>query len=145
MVENKTNQSEESVEEFLNVIEHDGKRADNFKILQIMEYITDLTLKMWGDPMIGFGSYHYKYKSGYEGDIFQIGFSPPKSYLSFYLFYGYQHHPLMKKLGKYRGRKACLIVNKLADINEEILYQLIAYGFKISAGGENPYAKIESC
>lgn len=145
MVENKTKQSEESVEEFLNSIEHDGKRSDSFKILQIMKDITNLPPKMWGDAMIGFGSYHYKYKSGHEGDIFQIGFSPRKSYLSFYLFYGYQHHPLMKKLGKYKGGKACLNVNKLTDIDEEILYQLIEYGFKISAGGDNPYAKMESC
>ena len=111
----------------------------------MMEEITGLPPKMWGDVMIGFGSYHYKYDSGHEGDIFQVGFSPRKSYLSLYLFYGYRHHPLMKKLGKHKGGKSCLNINRLADVDEDILYQLIEFGFKSSAGGDNPYAKMERC
>lgn len=145
MAENKTKETNESVEDFLDSIKHAGKRDDSYKILEMMKEITGLPPKMWGDAMIGFGSYHYKYKSGHEGDIFQVGFSPRKSYLSFYLFYGYKHHPLMKKLGKHKGGKACLNINKLADVDEDILYKLIEFGFQSSAGGDNPYAKMESC
>lgn len=145
MAENKTKMTDASVEDFLNSIEHDVKRADSLRILEMMKKITGLEPKMWGDMMVGFGSYHYKYKSGHEGDIFQVGFSPRKSYLSLYLFYGFQHHPLMKKLGKHKGGKACLNINKLADVDEDILYKLIEFGFQSSAGGDNPYAKMETC
>lgn len=145
MAENKTKQTDASVEDFLNSILHDGKRADSYAILEMMKEVTGLPPKMWGDAMIGFGSYHYKYASGHEGDIFQVGFSPRKQYLSLYLFYGYKHHPLMKELGKFKGGKSCLNINKLADVDEDVLYKLIEFGYETSAGGDNPYAKMESC
>ncbi len=145
MAENKTKQTDDSVTDFLNSILHDGKRSDSYEIMEMMKEITGLTPKMWGDAMVGFGSYHYKYNSGHEGDIFQIGFSPRKQYISVYLFYGFQNHPLMKKLGKYKNGKACLNINKLADVDTNILYQLIEYAFEISTDGENPYANTVSC
>lgn len=145
MAENKTKETNASVIDFLGSIEHEGKRADSQKILEMMKKVTGLPPKMWGDVMIGFGTYHYKYESGREGDIFRVGFSPRKSYLSLYLFYGFQNHPLMKKLGKHKGGKACLNINKLADVDEEILYKLIEFGFESSGDGDNPYAKTVSC
>lgn len=145
MAENKTKETDANVDDFLNAIKHDGKRDDSFKILEIMKDVTGLPPKMWGDAMVGFGTYHYKYKSGHEGDIFQVGFSPRKSYLSFYLFSGYKHHPLMEKLGKFKGGRACLNINKLADVDKDILYQLIQFGFEVSAGAHNPYCTMDSC
>lgn len=145
MAENKTKLTDASVEDFLNSILHDGKRSDSYFILEMMKEITGLPPKMWGDVMVGFGSYHYKYNSGHEGDIFQIGFSPRKRYLSLYLFCGFQNHPLMKKLGKFKNGKACLNINKLADVDTDVLHQLVKAAFEIATGGDNPYAKTVSC
>lgn len=129
MAENKTKETEESVEDFLNSIDHDQRRADSFKVLEMMKEITEISAKMWGGAIVGFGSYHYKYKSGREGDSFKCGFSPRKKYLSLYLFYGFQDHKLMKKLGKYKAGKACLNINKLADVDLEILKTLITIAY----------------
>lgn len=145
MAENKTKETDANVDDFLKSIPHDGKRSDSYKILDMMKKITNLSPKMWGDAMIGFGSYHYKYNSGREGDIFRVGFSPRKSYLSLYLFYGFKNHPLTKKLGKHKGGKACLNINKLADVNEDILYKLVEYGYEVSGDAKNPYCTTEKC
>ncbi len=129
MAENKTKENDASVDDFLNAVENDQKREDSYVILEMMKKITGLTPKMWGDSMVGFGSYHYKYISGREGDIFKCGFSPRKQYLSLYLFYGFQKHELMKKLGKYKAGKACLNIKKLDDVDVSILHSLVAITF----------------
>ena len=85
MAEVKTTKNDADIVEFLNSVEHEGKRADSFKIVELMRKVTGLEPKMWGDSIIGFGEYHYRYASGHEGDAPQVGFSPRKQNLTLYL------------------------------------------------------------
>ena len=82
---------------------------------------------MWGSSIVGFGEYHYKYKSGHEGDWFLIGFSPRKQYLTLYIMSGFtRYEKLLGKLGKFKTGKSCLYLNQLSDVNKETLTQLAA-------------------
>lgn len=122
----KTKVNDASVEDFLNTIEHPVKRADSFNLLQMISDITGDTPKMWGDSIVGFDSYHYVYKSGREGEWPIVGFSPRKQNISLYIMPGFSNfEPLLKKLGKHKTSKACLYVNKLADVDLDILKELI--------------------
>jgi hypothetical protein len=126
MAGNKNIKNDASVEDFLNSIEKGTKRDDSFKILEIMKDITKLTPKMWGDSMVGFGSYHYKYKSGHEGDYFLTGFSPRKKNISIYIIPGFKiFKNIMAKIGKHKTSVSCLYINKLSDIDEILLRKLI--------------------
>ena len=126
MAENKTKENDASVEDFLNSIEHDQKREDSYLILEMMRKITGLEPKMWGDSMVGFGRYHYKYKSGREGDYFLTGFSPRKRNISIYIMAGFNNYQdMMAKIGKHKSSVSCLYINKLDDINMSILKKLI--------------------
>jgi hypothetical protein len=126
MSQNKTQVISASVIDFLNKIDHPGKKADAYVVLEMMNEISQQPAKMWGETLIGFDSYHYKYESGREGDFFKIGFSPRKQAISIYLMNGSQANTqLLKKLGKYKIGKACLYVNKLADIELDTLPELI--------------------
>ena len=122
----KTKPTEIKVEDFLNAVDNEKKRQDSYTIIKIMKEITKQEPYMWGPSIIGFGTYHYKYDSGHEGDAPVAGFSPRKDAFSIYImagFTGYQE--LMDKLGKYKMGKACLYVKKLEDIDIEILKELI--------------------
>lgn len=124
--QNKTVENDGSVADFINSIEPDQKRADSNEVLQMMKDITGLEPKMWGTSMVGFGSYHYKYASGREGDYFLTGFSPRKQALTVYIMPGFSsHEKLMSKLGKYKTGKSCLYIKKLDDIDREGLRELI--------------------
>jgi hypothetical protein len=126
MAEIKTKVNEASVEDFLNNIPDEKKRKDSFEVLELMQNVTKQPPKMWGDSIVGFGSYHYKYASGHEGDSCLTGFSPRKQNLTIYINGGFeQHHELMQQLGKYKTGKVCLYVNKLEDINLSVLKKLI--------------------
>ncbi len=126
MADMKTRASDLSVEEYLNKVEDDRKRDDCYAILALMREITDEEPKIWGGSMIGFGSYHYKYPSGHEGDWFLTGFAPRKQNLSLYIMAGFERHgELMQKLGKYKTGKSCLYVKTLDDIDREVLRELI--------------------
>ena len=97
MAEMKTVQTEASVEDFLNLVEDDQKREDCFEIVKMMKQVTKKEPKMWGPSIIGFGSYHYKYESGREGDAPQIGFSPRKQNITLYVLSGSDHeNPLLQ-------------------------------------------------
>jgi len=127
----KTTVNEASVEEFLSKVENEQKRKDSFEIVEIMRQVTKKEPKMWGPAIIGFGSYHYKYESGREGDMPQIAFSPRKQNITLYIGVGDgSDNPLLKKLGKYSTSKACLYIKKLADVDRNVLQQLIADSFK---------------
>jgi Domain of unknown function (DU1801) len=127
MAEIKTKVSEASVEEFLSKVEDERKRRDCFEIVKIMKQVTKEEPKMWGPAIVGFGSYHYKYESGREGDMPQIGFSPRKQNLTLYIGVGNNsENPLLKKLGKYTTGKVCLYIKKLADVDRNVLQELIA-------------------
>lgn len=123
---NKTTATKQSVTAFLNAIEHEQKRADAKKVSAMMRKVTGSRAKMWGSSIVGFGEYHYKYESGREGDSMITGFSPRKQALSIYIMAGFSSYDsLLKKLGKYKVGKSCLYVNKLADVDERVLEQLI--------------------
>ncbi len=122
----KTKVNEISVEDFLNSFEPEQKKSDGFKILQMMQVIAGEEEKMWGTSIIGFGNYHYKYESGHEGDMLKIGFSPRKASLTLYISINLpQNQNLLENLGKHKSGKGCLYINKLSDINESVLREMI--------------------
>jgi len=126
MAELKTKQNDQSVTDFLKAVPDERRRDDSFVILDLMKEITGQEPKMWGDSIIGFGNYHYKYATGREGDWFVTGFSPRKQNLTLYIMSGFdEYDELLKKLGKYKTGKACLYINKLADVEISVIKELI--------------------
>ena len=126
MAELKTKENNASVADFLNSIPDEKKRKDAFEVLELMQDITKEPAKMWGNSIVGFGRYHYKYATGHEGDMCITGFSPRKQTLTIYINSGFEMHgELMKQLGKYKTGKVCLYVNKLEDIKLSVLKKLI--------------------
>jgi hypothetical protein len=126
MAENKTKKTEASVTDFLNSIPDEKKRQDSFILLEMMTRITGLAPKMWGESIVGFGDIHYKYASGREGDWFKVGFSPRKQNLTVYIMDGfpkYQH--LLAKLGKHKTGVSCLYINRLEQIDLNMLREMI--------------------
>lgn len=133
MAENKTRKTGARVEDFLESIENPRRREDGHAILAMMRQITGLEPEMWGPSIIGFGDYHYKYDSGREGDFFLTGFSPRKQNLTLYIMGGLEgHEGLLGKLGKHRTGAACLYINKLADVDVDVLRDLIRISFENS-------------
>ena len=126
MAELKTQPSDDSIEAFLNGVADEKKRQDCFTILELMQQVTDTEPRMWGDSIVGFGSYHYKYASGREGDWFLTGFSPRKQNLTLYIMAGFdQYDALLEKLGKFKIGKSCLYIKKIEDIDLPTLKQLV--------------------
>lgn len=122
----KTVQNDGDVLTFLNHVENEIRKKDSFVLLELLESITQDTACMWGDSIIGFGSYHYVYKSGREGDWFLAGFSPRKQAMTIYMMGGFQQaEELLGKLGKHKRSKGCLYIKKLEDINMDVLAELI--------------------
>ena len=131
MAELKTKLNDASVTDFLNKIEDKEKRADSFEILKLMKQVTKLEPKMWGSSIIGFGSYHYKYASGREGDWMLTGFSPRKQNLTIYIMSGFDRYDeLLKKLGKHSIDKGCLYIKRLSDVDKKVLKKLITQSVK---------------
>jgi hypothetical protein len=126
MAELKTQKNEKNVLEFLDRVEDEKKRQDSLRILALMKEVTRFEPKMWGDSIIGFGEYHYRYASGREGDWFLTGFSPRKQNLTLYIMAGFdRYEDLMKKLGKHKTGKSCLYIKSLEDIDQEVLKTLV--------------------
>lgn len=127
MAKNKTAETNKNVDDFINEFtDFEIKRKDSNTLLQLMEDVSGFTAKMWGPSIIGFGSYHYKYNSGHEGDAPLVGFSPRKAAISLYVFTGLEEHKhLLSGLGKFKMGKACIYVNKLSDIDLQKLRILI--------------------
>ncbi len=122
----KTQLNDANVEEFLAAVENDRRREDSFTVLELMKRVTGEKPRMWGTSIVGFGSYHYRYASGREGDWPRIGFSPRKQSLTIYVMPGFSNYDdLLSRLGKHRTGKSCLYVNKLADVDMDALEQLI--------------------
>lgn len=133
MAENKTRKTGASVEEFLASVENKRRREDGFALLEMMKEITGLEPEMWGSSIIGFGDYHYKYASGREGDIFLTGFSPRKQSLSLYVMDGFDgRDELLDRLGKHRKSVSCLYINKLADVDLDVLRELVRRSYEHS-------------
>ena len=126
LAENKTKAGNASVTEFIDSIGDKQKRADVRKVAAMMRKATGKRAKMWGASIVGYGTYHYKYESGREGDFLITGFSPRKQALTVYVIPGFTHfEALMSKLGKYTTGKSCLYIKRLSDIDEKILERLI--------------------
>jgi hypothetical protein len=123
--ENKTKQTEASVEEYLANIGDETRRADCEALVKLMSGVTRKPPKMWGSSIVGFGSYHYRYASGREGDMCLAGFSTRKADLTVYVITAGQE-ALLKKLGKHKVSKACLYIKRLADVDVKVLRQLVA-------------------
>jgi hypothetical protein len=125
----KTVPTEKKVNDFINATNDPQKIADSFTLIEIMSRLTGKQPKMWGPSIIGFGSYHYKYESGREGDASVTGFSPRKGNLVIYIMPGYQNlDKELSKLGKHTIGKSCLYLKKLDDVNLEILEKIISHG-----------------
>jgi hypothetical protein len=126
MAELKTKVNDQSVTAFLDTVEDEKKRQDCLTLLEMMKDVTGAEPKMWGDSIVGFGTYHYKGKSGREGEWFPVGFSPRKQNLTLYLHGGFDHSEAqLDKLGKFKTGKGCLYVNKLADVDLGILRDMV--------------------
>lgn len=126
MAELKTKPTEQSVEQFLQGVSPEQKRRDCLTLVELMHEITGSEARMWGNNLVGFGSYHYKYASGHEGDSCLTGFSPRKQNLTLYIMGGFDRYgDLMQRLGKYTTGKSCLYLKRLEDIDLSILRELI--------------------
>ena len=128
---NKTQPTSVPVEEFIAAVEHPVRRADAETLLEMFRRATGEEPLMWGPSIIGFGQYHYVYDSGREGDAPAVGFSPRKTNLTLYVL---SDHPaqadLLARLGKHRTSVACLYINKLADVDLDVLEELTAAAYR---------------
>lgn len=125
MAETKTKPTTVSVDEFLEKVDHPQRREDGKKVRAMMERVTGEPAQMWGPSIIGFGSYHYKYASGHEGDACRLGFSPRKAELVLYvLTEAPEQEAMLARLGKHKTGKCCLYIKKLSDVDEGVLEEL---------------------
>lgn len=134
MAENKTQPTAASVDEFIAQIENPRRRADAVTALRIYKEVTGLPPVMWGPSIIGFGSLHYAYETGREGDMPAAGFSPRKANMTFYVgdqFEGAEE--LYAKLGKHKKSVACLYINKLDDVDLDVLHEIIARQYRLDS------------
>lgn len=126
MAELKTRENDGDVLAFLNAVPDESKRVDAQRVMAIMREVTGEEPRLWGDNIVGYGHYHYKYASGREGDWFLTGFSPRKANLTLYITSGFeQFEDLRARLGKHTVGKSCLYVKRLSDLDETTLRELI--------------------
>lgn len=131
MAENKTQPTGASVAEFLAAVEHPTRRADAQRLDRIFREVTGWKPQMWGDSIVGYGSYHYHYDSGREGDFLATGFSPRMKNLVIYIMPGYGNYSnILDRLGRHKLGKSCLYVTRLNNLDEAALRRLIAAGLE---------------
>ena len=129
MPENKTKPTEVSVAEFLNDIPHPTRRADGLALDALFRKVTGYTPQMWGPTMVGYGSYDYVYETGHSGTSLATGFSPRKANLVLYILPGYAKlGDMLERLGKHKIGKSCLYINKLADVDMDVVAEIIRAG-----------------
>lgn len=131
--ENKTKPTAVSPAGYIEALDHPQRKADAKVLLNWFSELTGLKPKMWGPSLIGYGRYHYKYDTGREGDMLMTGFSPRKANLVFYIMPGYEFPAMqdrLARLGKYKTGKSCLYVNKLADIDMDVLGEIVLAGME---------------
>ena len=136
MAELKTRPTQAGVESFLAAVDNPARREDARTVCAMMERITGERPQMWGPSIVGFGRYHYRYDSGHEGDAPRLGFSPRKARLVLYVLTGYMEEgegegegeegELLARLGKHKTGKSCLYINRLADVDMDVLEALCA-------------------
>lgn len=138
MAENKTQRNDGDVLAYLESVENKRRREDSLVVLKLMEEVTGEPAEMWGTSIVGFGSYHYRYASGREGDFMLTGFAPRKQALTLYIMGGHERHEdLFAKLGKFRTGSSCLYINKLADVDMAVLRELIAESVAYMRGADH--------
>lgn len=125
MAELKTRPTDVSVDAFLDGVAHPVRRADGQAVRAMMERVTGEPAVMWGPTIVGFGSYHYRYATGHEGDACRVGFSPRAANLTLYVGGFPEYDELLAPLGKHKRSKACLYINKLADIDQTVLEEIV--------------------
>lgn len=131
MAGNKTRKTAASVKKFLDGVDNARRREDAWVVHDLMAELSGQPATMWGSSLVGFGSYHYKYDSGREGDFMRVGFSPRKQNLVLYIMPGFgTYDDLMAKLGKHKTGKSCLYINKLDDVHMPTLRKLVAASLK---------------
>lgn len=131
MPENKTKPNDANVMAFLSAVEPERRRDDALRLNEIFREVTGFEPVMWGTSIVGYGSYHYVYKSGREGDFLATGFSPRKTSLTVYIMPGYADFgDILKRLGKHRTGRSCLYINRLDAVDEDALRELIAAGLR---------------
>ncbi|MDQ3191604.1 MAG: DUF1801 domain-containing protein [Bacteroidota bacterium] len=132
MAKTKTTYTEKDVMDFVNsYVDNEQKKADSFRLIELMQEWSDAEPKMWGPSIIGFGNYHYKYASGHEGDAPVLGFSPRKAAFSLYVYSETKRSKLLlADLGKFKMSKACIYIKKLSDINISTLQELCLESIK---------------
>ena len=137
MAELKTQKNDASVEEFLDGVEDEGKRRDCWALVELMREVTGDEPVMWGNSIVGFGSYHYTYASGREGDWMLTGFSPRKQALTLYIMSGFsEYESLLDRLGKHRTGKSCLYVKSLEDVDASVLRELVERSVRQKRDGD---------
>ena len=130
MAENKTKPTSVSVAAFVDALANDTRKSDAKALIKLMQSATGEKPRMWGPSIIGFGSYHYRYDSGREGDSLIVGFSPRKAELVLYGVTGaLEAAPLLTKLGKHSMGKGCLYIKKLEDVDTTVLKEMIVKAF----------------
>lgn len=137
-VELKTKLNDANVQSFLNTVDDDEKRADCVRVAELMSKVTGEEPKMWGPSIIGFGSTHLKYPTGRELDWMLTGFSPRKANITLYIMSGFaRYDELMSKLGKYKTGKSCLYIKRLADVDMNVVEELVAASVEhVKSGGQ---------
>lgn len=131
MAKNKTTETSDSVTGFLSGVADDTKRADSLGLVQLLSAQTGLEPRMWGPNIVGFGSYHYQYASGHAGDAPLVAFSPRANALVLYLAADFPgREALLQQLGKHKSGKSCIYLKKLADVNQEVLKEMVTESVK---------------
>ena len=129
MAENKTRPTDQSPQDFIAGLDNPARQADAERLLEIFGSVTNLAPRMWGPSIIGYGRYRYTYESGRTGEFMLTGFSPRKANHSIYIMSGYDGlEDELSRLGKHKTGKSCLYINKLADIDEDVLADMIGHG-----------------
>jgi hypothetical protein len=130
MAKRKTNETDDSVDEFIDSIEDETKRNDCRAIMKLMAKATRQKPKMWGTSIIGFGKHHYQYANGKPAEICKVGFAPRARSFAFYLPKYPEHRALIERLGKHRYTGGCLHVARLVDVDTEVLAKMVASAFR---------------
>ena len=135
MADLKTRPGRASVSRFIDGIENEQRRRDCRTLMRMMKQVTGKRAVLWGGSIAGYGRYHYRYRSGREGDWFVTGFSPRKQYLTIYIMPGFEKYPdLMGRLGRYKTGRSCLYLRRLDDVDQEALAGLVARSVADMAG-----------
>ena len=136
MTEIKTKHPDVSVDAFLEGVQHPVRRADGMALREMMERITGEPAVMWGPSIVGFGTYHYRYDTGHEADMCRVAFSPRSANLVLYVGGFPEYEALLAKLGKHKSSKACLYLNKLADVDLAVVEEIVGRTYEATEDGD---------